>query len=179
MWLTFSLQNPFVLPPRHPHVFLIKTMIDCVQFSIFFKAWALVSPHFFFTHTMNLDSPHQCLKSETVFFHRVCRCLSREQSKRSCLWPLRQMFVQGSSVLRQLMRQLWVKMYTTVSAPPPVMAGLAVSLNGLCLSELSGCGSLLSPARGTCPDCFSRIMMPLLLWGRVPLPSRSRDFCQH
>lgn len=77
------------------------------------------------------------------------------------------------------MRQLWVSMYTTVTAPPPVIAGLAVPLNGLCLAELSGCGSQLSPAKGTCADCFSGIIMSLLLWGRAAFPSHSRVLCQH
>lgn len=37
------------------------------------------------------------------------------------------------------MRQLRVRTYTPAMAPPPVNVGLAVSLNGLCLAELSGC----------------------------------------
>lgn len=77
------------------------------------------------------------------------------------------------------MRQLWVRMYTTVTAPPPVIAGLAVSLNGLCLAELSGCGSQLNPTKGTCADCFNGIIMSLLLWGRASFPSHSRVLCQH
>lgn len=73
------------------------------------------------------------------------------------------------------MRQLRVRTYTPAMVPPPVNVGLAVSLNGLSLAELSGC----QPHYGTCADCFSGIIMSLLSWGRAAFPSHSRGLCQH
>lgn len=36
-----------------------------------------------------------------------------------------------------------------------------------------------STTKGTCADCFSGIIMSLLLWGRAVFPSHSRGLCQH
>lgn len=74
------------------------------------------------------------------------------------------------------MRQLRVRTYTPVMAPPPVNVGLAVSLKwSLSCRAQWEC----QPHYGTCADCFSGIIMSLLLWGRAAFPSHSRDLCQH
>lgn len=57
-------------------MFLIKMMVECVWFSMFFKGSAHVPPHVFHL-TMNLKSPHRTVLKLAQFFH--CGCHAQNQ----------------------------------------------------------------------------------------------------